>query len=824
MKKRIQLIRSQGSDAEHQGDQAAQSCDSTMRRRYEAIGAGIIVYDSAGAIVYANPMAEKILNLTWNEMHSADSRTSAWKVIDDEGRKVPTDELPNFVTAATGQATHFKVLGLQRNSASPIQWVLVSSAPVVDSQTQSVLEVIVTLIDITAVRGGAEALRESERRLIFALRSIHAGEWELDLQDFGVRYSPRSAGIFLGEPRTVNLYSCFSKVLDYFVGEDRDAVRRAVQEAVQNRQSFDAEGRILRADGMERWVQLTGRPYETDGSVVLLSGIVIDITERKLAELSRRQALIHSHEAVVNEIVKSFGLVYFILDNDLCYTAFNQPQAEIMKRLYGADIALERNYLSYINVSSNRAVLERNLRRALAGEVFTFEHYFIAEGRNRKCLEAVYCSIRNENKQVVGVAVFACDVSERKSMQALLQDSEYRYRKLVEDSNLILLRLNAQGEIVFLNKYGCEFFEYTLAELAGKTLDEALFPNLGSSRQNLKKVFSRIFRNKSAVTRRVIGEMMTRTKNRVWVEWSYHWTSAPDRPDMDLIAAGVDMTRVMQYRMEEKHGYQRRRRQELMNAAISGKLSQKEFFRLSQTLNVTLPSPALCLLLREDGNTAAAGCGANGEENQRQFDSLVDWLHEFEIGTVWQSADGICILLPLPAKSAREQEILARKQAEEILRQVLLYTPGLSWQCGASQAFISAVPLTDLYFQAQAALFFGPALLGFRPTYHWRDLGSYQLLVKDIDSEGTARFIEDQLGPLLHMEKSDTKDELMHTLRELATFEPIGEIAGRLHVHRGTVRYRKAVLAKLLERDLDSVRTMLDLSIAVKIWEARQRR
>lgn len=799
------------------GERYCRTDDSVMRRRYEAIAVGIIVYDPHGRILYANHRAEKILNIPRREMCGSLVQSPLWKVVDEEGNFLSPESFPHNVSVQTGRPVHNKVLGLQRADTDSVQWLWVHSEPVLDPATQTVAEVIVTFSDITIIRDGAEALRESERRLMFALQSIQAGEWEMNLTDLGVRYSSRCAEIFLGNSLASSRYSYYSRILDYVVTEDRDRFRRVIQAAIRERRPFEAEGRICRADGEKRWVQVTGRPYEMDGTVAALSGIVIDTTEKKRVEGLRRQALIHSHEAVMSELVRSFDLIHFVLDRQLRYTSFNQAQAELMRRLYGVEIAAGESYLGYVNESTKRNLLERNLYRALQGEVFTFEHYTALAGDERQCLEAVYCPIRDENRRIVGVAVFGYDSSEKKFAQESLLASERRYRKLVEDSNLVLLQLDEQGKILFLNKFGCDFFGYTLEELVGQHFDAALMPDLATSGRNLKSLFSQFLQQKSPATRRVTGEVLIRSKCRVWVEWSYRWVKELDSPGLTLVAAGVDMTQTVRARQEEKYGYQRRRRQELMNEAIGSRISPAEFFRRTRSLNLVLDGSLLCLLLR--GETTG---DSDGEEKQQQIDLLIDWLHESGVGVVWQAPDGICILQALPGEQSKEREGAVCKKAKETLRQVLLYTPGLSWRCGVAQTTSGVLPLAELYFQARSALLFGPALLDSRELYHWRDLGSYQLLVRELHSENTARFIEEQLGPLLRMESGDTKNELLDTLHELVTFAPVGEIAERLHVHRGTVRYRRAVLSKVFERDLSSVRTVIDLAIALKLWEVRQ--
>ena len=794
--------------------------DAVMKRRYEAISAGVIVFDPAGIMIYANRQAEAILGLSWAEMAGSCCIDSRWESFDADGNVLDPANFPIFLSAASGQPVHNRVIGLRRCSEQSLRWLLVNASPVVDPQTQAVQEVIVTLHDITKLRRTEEALRDSERRLVFALQSIHAGEWELNLQDRSVHYSSRCANIFLGEAATIPLQSCYDRVLEYVVAEDREPVRQVISAAIRERNAFDVEGRIRRADGLERWIRVSGRPCANGDEVTALVGVTIDITDHKLAEIAKHQAMARSHEALVNEIVENLDLLYCFVGSDLKYKAFNRRQADFIKMLHGTEIVREENYLSFIPSDSDRRIVEENLRRALTGEVFTAERFFGLDGGICKCLEAVHCPIRDANKKIIGVAIYAYDVTERRFAQDLLRSSEARYRKLVEESNLLLLQLNEQGEIIFLNQFGCELLGCSREEVLGRRFDELFLPDRVFFGVNLKRPFLRLLRRKSATTRRGTVELLTRSNQRIWVDWSYHWEKTIHQPGMSLIAAGIDRTRSIRSQMEEKHGYQRRRRQEVLNEAIGGNLSSLEFAKQARAQGLTISYPLLFLLLRPEAHPSLFAGDSDGEEKQRQTDWLIDWLHGSGRGIVWRAPDGIGVLLSLPGTGKKEQEAWARKRAREVLGQVVRYLPGLPWKCGVTQSSCDKFSLAELYFQAQAAVNYGPSFLGERETYHWQDLGSYQLVVKDIHSPATAQFVDSQLGPLLALDKGDGQKELLDTLRELVTLEPLEKIAQRLHVHRGTVRYRRNVLAKLLERDLESGVDLLNLSIAVKIWDA----
>jgi signal transduction histidine kinase len=71
--------------------------------------------------------------------------------------------------------------------------------------------------------------------------------------------------------------------------EDRTDVADALERAIQLCGAYDIEYRVRRSDGAFRWLQARGR-VESDGAghATYFHGAVIDITDRKLSELSLR--------------------------------------------------------------------------------------------------------------------------------------------------------------------------------------------------------------------------------------------------------------------------------------------------------------------------------------------------------------------------------------------------------------------------------------------------------------------------------------------------------------------------------------------------------
>jgi PAS domain S-box-containing protein len=67
--------------------------------------------------------------------------------------------------------------------------------------------------------------------------------------------------------------------------EDQDLVLKGLADARQNRKQYVAEFRVVRTDGIVRWITVRGKfRYAVNGEAERMLGMAVDITDRKMAE------------------------------------------------------------------------------------------------------------------------------------------------------------------------------------------------------------------------------------------------------------------------------------------------------------------------------------------------------------------------------------------------------------------------------------------------------------------------------------------------------------------------------------------------------------
>ena len=69
-----------------------------------------------------------------------------------------------------------------------------------------------------------------------------------------------------------------------------------------------------------------------------------------------------------------------------------------------------------------------------------------------------------------------------------LDVSERQYRELVQQSRVIILQIDREGKVTFINEYGQEFFGYPYEELVGRPLVGTIVPEFDQAGRNLKEM------------------------------------------------------------------------------------------------------------------------------------------------------------------------------------------------------------------------------------------------------------------------------------------------------------------------------------------------
>ncbi|HSE38177.1 MAG TPA: MASE1 domain-containing protein, partial [Blastocatellia bacterium] len=141
-----------------------------------------------------------------------------------------------------------------------------------------------------------EALRQSEEQLRLALEAANMGVWDYDVRTGTVKWSSSLEVIHGLAPGR------FGGTIDDYMKdihpEDREYVVASLGHSVDQGVAHRIEYRIIRPDGAIRWVEGMGEVLrDENGKAFRLTGVCMDITDRKWAEREREQLLGREQEA-----------------------------------------------------------------------------------------------------------------------------------------------------------------------------------------------------------------------------------------------------------------------------------------------------------------------------------------------------------------------------------------------------------------------------------------------------------------------------------------------------------------------------------------------
>lgn len=282
----------------------------------------------------------------------------------------------------------------------------------------------------------------------------------LDVNDMMLKmYGLKSKEEVIG--KHVDIFS--SGIEPYDAKGAKEKLRQAVKEG-----SAVFEWQSKKSDGSIFWSEVSLRFAHINGQKRVLA-VVRDISDRKIAQ----QALEY-RERKFRELADLLPLVVWEVDlnarftyaNDIGYKLFGYTREDVEKGITIIDLI----------APEDRVRVVQNIKKIFIEGKNSDEEYLALRKDGTTFPANIYSSVIYENGRPVGMRGILADVTEKKKTEQRIKESEQLYRTVVESMNEVLMMVDNDDRILFVNNRFTEILGYKPEEVIGRIGYEFLIP------------------------------------------------------------------------------------------------------------------------------------------------------------------------------------------------------------------------------------------------------------------------------------------------------------------------------------------------------------
>jgi PAS domain S-box-containing protein len=273
--------------------------------------------------------------------------------------------------------------------------------------------------DVSERKAREDELARMRELLDMAQELAEVGGWEYDLQSGEGLLTDQARVLFgVGEEWEPTLEGG----LEQFHPDDRDRLRRALTDAIEEGVPFDLELRLDEETrtGEPRWVRQICQPISMGAETVLLRGTTQDVTARHRFErrLREREREIRGERAFTDSLLDALPDPFYLLDADGWLARWNETLGE---RTGYADETLAGMHVLEFVPDEDAARIEAWMARVGEGETATVESALVTDHGERIPHEFNASPVYDGHGRDFGLAGAARDISARVEREAELQ-------------------------------------------------------------------------------------------------------------------------------------------------------------------------------------------------------------------------------------------------------------------------------------------------------------------------------------------------------------------------------------------------------------------
>ncbi len=250
-----------------------------------------------------------------------------------------------------------------------------------------------------------------------------------------------------------------------------------------------------------------------DGKLRRIWGVQRDITKIKEAEDARKES-----EELYRTVVEGMaeGLLITDINDKILYA--NSSMSEISGFKINEMVG-KKGYEIFFEPKERDIILEKN-RLRLSNKADTYEIQMKKKNGNKFWVRISGTSYKNSKGEIIGTLGVVNDITQFRLAQKMLKESEEKYRSVVEQVNEIIYLTDANGKLIFINRYWTQLTGYKINECIGKPIIDFIYKE--DQKNTFDQIISIIFNKKESAKTQT--RLITKNDGLKWIEINAHLT------------------------------------------------------------------------------------------------------------------------------------------------------------------------------------------------------------------------------------------------------------------------------------------------------------
>ena len=332
------------------------------------------------------------------------------------------------------------------------------------------------------------------------------------------------------------------KSVECYLPEDRQKILEAFNKCVNKAEPYDLVFPFVTCNGKSLWVRTVAKPVIENNKVVKIIGNIADVTREKRAELlseARYRLIEFSYHSKLDEFLQKvldeaetltqskIGFYHFVEADQITLSlqAWSTNTIEHMCKAEGKGLHYDIDKAGvWVDCVHNQKTIVHNDYESLThkkglpeGHAPVIREVVVPVFREDKIVAILGVGNKNnfydddDVEMITKLADFAWDITERKRTEKALDESELKYKRIIETSNEGIWMMDADYKTTFVNKRMANQLEYTVEEMIGKKVYDFMFEEdlvdhrnkMDSRKKGIGELYERRFKKKNG------GELWT---------------------------------------------------------------------------------------------------------------------------------------------------------------------------------------------------------------------------------------------------------------------------------------------------------------------------